>query len=190
MSGPNYRQSLALEDSHGSVKDYFILVKEPGRALDKKRPIMPTSDGAQRMMMELLHHRPNAALTLVQLTWDDDLWVEDGRDDLAETATCGGIELPDGRIATIRFKDPGIEVWVKEAGRRPRKSSGGHRGSHGAVDAIVALFGEAITPGPAASTTLASGNEQVTAQVVPQPWEAKNPYISIPSPEEREGVET
>lgn len=138
---------MALEDSHGTVKDYFIIVHEPGRCPEKKRPPVPTSAGAERMLCELLHHRPTAELTLIQLTRDDDLWITDGFDELSTSALSYGLPLPDGSKAKLRLYDRrGWEIWVKRPGeRRARKAAGGLGNSHDALRHVCGpIWAEAI----------------------------------------------
>lgn len=134
----NLRHKMALEDSHGSVKDYFIIVKEPNGATDKKKPPVPTTKGVERMLCELLNCRPTATLTVAQLTWNDDLWIEDGHAELSEAAIGWGLGLPNGAVATLRHYEPrGWEVWVRAPGeRRARKAAGPFRSSIDGVDAI------------------------------------------------------
>lgn len=148
----NLRHAMALKDSHGTVKDYFILVHEPGRAPDKKRPPVPTSDGAERMLCELLNCRPAARLTLARLTWDDDLWVDDGHSTLSETAISAGVSLPNGGEAKLRHYDPrGWEVWVRSPGQpRARKAAGPFHRSIEGVDAICGPIWTAASIPPGA----------------------------------------
>lgn len=137
MGEPTKGQEIALADSHGAVKAYFIIVHEPGKVPDKKRPPVPTHAGALNMLASLLHHRPSAELTLAQLTWDEDLWIEDGHAELYMACVVGGLDLPDGSIVTIRHSDRGCTVWRKAPGeKRARKFGGPYSKSTEAIGAI------------------------------------------------------
>jgi hypothetical protein len=59
------------------IKRRYIIVKQPGKIPDKKRPIQSHA-GAFDMLRELRGLYPDALLLLCEITWDDDLWVSDG----------------------------------------------------------------------------------------------------------------
>ncbi len=136
---PTPRQAKALADSHGAVKDYFIVIHEPGRIPDLKKPPHPSREGAERMLAELLHYRPTARLTLARLTWNDDLWIDDGHETLSIAATFGSIRLPDGGEAKLRHYERGLEVWVRAKGTRYAHKAAGPFGR--SLDAVGAICG-------------------------------------------------
>jgi hypothetical protein len=132
-------QQAALEDSHGTVKGYFIIFQEPRHSPDKKRPPVQTMDGAYQMLLELAHYRPSAALTLVQLTWDDDLWLEDGHAVLSERAAAFGVPTTCGGLAKLRYYDRGVELWGRLGDQKAAKRlAGPFKTSRPAIGALAA----------------------------------------------------
>lgn len=57
----------------------FVILKEPGKIPEKKGPFT-SYELLNRFIDELETHRPTAELTICELTWDLDLWVESGRE--------------------------------------------------------------------------------------------------------------
>jgi hypothetical protein len=69
-----------------SVLKTWIIVNEPGRVPEKKIPHPQTYDGVDSFLWELIGCRPKGTEYVVaQLTWDNDLWVEDGHERLTIT---------------------------------------------------------------------------------------------------------
>lgn len=65
------------------IKKRWIVVREPNRVPQKKMPLPQTHEGVIAMLRELFDCRPAGThLTVCELTWDDDLWVNDGRETL------------------------------------------------------------------------------------------------------------
>lgn len=61
-----------------STRRHWVIVHEPGRIPDKKGPF--PNDMVNAFVRELLDCRPAGTRAIVcSLTWDFDLWVEDGR---------------------------------------------------------------------------------------------------------------
>lgn len=67
-----------------SVKRYLIALKRPGRIPEKKRPVDNTPDGTSNMLRELYACYPDCLCLVMRVTWDDDIWLDDGRTWLAE----------------------------------------------------------------------------------------------------------
>ena len=132
-------QQLALSDSCGAVKGHFIIVHEPERIPEKKRPPSQTWSGAARFACELLNCRkPGTRLTVLELTWNDDIWVSDGHELLFECAFTAGIDMPDGAVAKLRhYEARGWEVWITRPGEsRARKAAGPFARGSDAVNEI------------------------------------------------------
>lgn len=66
--------------SDGQVKKRFVILRDIGRVPEKKGPWL-TPELAETFLREVIACRPaTTEITYVQLTWNDDLWVEDGRE--------------------------------------------------------------------------------------------------------------
>lgn len=62
----------------------WIIVHEPGKVPEKKHPHPQTCEGAIDFLITLaLCRSKGTRYTLVQLTWDQDLWVSEGAEELA-----------------------------------------------------------------------------------------------------------
>jgi len=65
-----------------TIKKHWIIVREPGKVPSKKMPEQ-SHDGVIKMLRELFECRQAGTdLTVCELTWNDDLWVSDGREAL------------------------------------------------------------------------------------------------------------
>lgn len=60
------------------IKKRFVIVKKPRCSTIKKRPMAETHDAVITLLRELRAAYPTASLTLIELTWDDDIWPTDG----------------------------------------------------------------------------------------------------------------
>src|SRR3990167_6248013 len=68
----------------GSVIDVWIIVREPNRVPEVKRPGAKGTETAEKMLREMIAHRnQETQFILVELTWNHELWVQDGREYLA-----------------------------------------------------------------------------------------------------------
>jgi hypothetical protein len=66
--------------SNGQVKKCFVILRDVGHIPEKKGPWL-THEHAEAFLREAIACRPaTTEITYVQLTWDGDLWVEDGRE--------------------------------------------------------------------------------------------------------------
>lgn len=61
------------------VKKRWIIVRYPGKVPKVKVPIN-TDSALIRMLKDLMSRYPDTQLTAVRLTWDDQLWVDDGHE--------------------------------------------------------------------------------------------------------------
>lgn len=62
----------------------WVIVHEPGKVPEKKRPHPQTYDGMVDFLICLaLCRPPSTSYTLAQLTWDHDLWVSSGNEELS-----------------------------------------------------------------------------------------------------------
>jgi len=89
------------------VKRAFILVHEPGRVPEKKGAFFDY-DRVRIFLRELIACRPvGTKYTVIELTWDDDIWVNDGGEWISME------ELPAPRKA--RTEDPlaGLRLQVR-----------------------------------------------------------------------------
>lgn len=78
----DHEQELA--GSAETVVRYWIIIFEPGLVPDKKVPIPQTDAGAIDFLRKLIAlHKLETRLTLCRLTWNHDLWVDDGREYVA-----------------------------------------------------------------------------------------------------------
>lgn len=69
------------QDADDTIKRRWIIIREPGQVPVTKIP--PQShDGAREFLRECAAIYPTAELTLAELTWNNDLWVSDGREAL------------------------------------------------------------------------------------------------------------
>jgi hypothetical protein len=69
--------------SDGQVKKYFVILRDVG-CVPEKKGSWPTSKMATDFIREVTSCRPaTTEIALVQLTWDDDIWVSDGREYIA-----------------------------------------------------------------------------------------------------------
>lgn len=67
-----------------AVVKRWIIVHEPGKVPEKKRPLSQTHEGAIDFLIQLALCRPEGTeYTLAELTWDHDLWVQSGGEALA-----------------------------------------------------------------------------------------------------------
>lgn len=67
----------------GSVKRAFVILKEPGRVPEKKGAFV-TDDHLYKFVREVIACRhPDTQITVCRLTWNDDLWVDCGREMIA-----------------------------------------------------------------------------------------------------------
>lgn len=63
----------------GLVRRSFVILKEAGNAPEKKGPFV-TSEHLEQFVREVIACRhPSTTITVCCLTWNDDLWVDDGR---------------------------------------------------------------------------------------------------------------
>lgn len=68
----------------GTVVKRWIIVHEPGKVPEKKTPHPQTDDGAMDCLISLaLCRPPGTDYTLAELTWDNDLWVSSGHEELS-----------------------------------------------------------------------------------------------------------
>lgn len=74
-----------------TIKKGWIIIHEPGKIPDLKRPPDQSDDGLDAFLGELTKHYPTSKFTVCRLTWNDDLWVEDGAGRLAENAAMDSI---------------------------------------------------------------------------------------------------
>lgn len=80
------------EGATETVIKRWIIIREPGKVPVTKIP-KQSHDGALEFLRECADIYPDADLTLAELTWNHDLWVSDGREELTiEDAMAG---LPD-----------------------------------------------------------------------------------------------
>lgn len=65
--------------SDGSILKYFIEIREPGCVPEKKGPFPPDYTKAIEFVREVFGCRPDGTkVSLIGLTWDHDLWINDG----------------------------------------------------------------------------------------------------------------
>ncbi|MFC5356415.1 Lar family restriction alleviation protein [Azospirillum himalayense] len=69
------------QDSDDTIKKRWIIIREPGSVPVTKIP-KQSHDGALEFLRECTAIYPAAELTLAELTWNNDLWVSDGREAL------------------------------------------------------------------------------------------------------------
>jgi hypothetical protein len=64
-----------------STRRHWVIVREPGCVPQKKGPFL--FDQVDGFLQELVDCRPEGTqLTIVSLTWDFDVWVDDGHERL------------------------------------------------------------------------------------------------------------
>lgn len=74
---------MATEGDAGGILKRWIIVHEPGKVPEKKIPHPQTSEGALDFLISLALCRPNGTrYTLAALTWNHDLWVSEGGEEL------------------------------------------------------------------------------------------------------------
>ena len=78
-----------------TVKKGWIIIHEPGKIPDLKRPPDQSDDGLDAFLVEAIKHYPTSTFTVCRLTWNDDLWIEDGAGRLAENAAMDSLTPED-----------------------------------------------------------------------------------------------
>lgn len=78
-----------------TIKKGWIVIHEPGRIPDLKRPPQQSDDGLDTFLEALTKHYPTSKFTVCRLTWNDDLWIEDGAGRLAENAAMASLTPED-----------------------------------------------------------------------------------------------
>ena len=102
-------------DDGGCVIKRWIIVHEPGKVPEKKNPHPQTHDGATDFLICLALCRPKGTrYTLAELTWDHDLWVQEGHEELAECRLAGPRRFAK-RVRGIAEKEA---AWLKADPKR------------------------------------------------------------------------
>lgn len=64
-----------------TVRKSWVIVREPGRIPETKKPMRTDWDGVEKLIRDLIECRPEGTqLTLASLSYGYDLWVEDARE--------------------------------------------------------------------------------------------------------------
>jgi hypothetical protein len=79
----------------GGVRRAFVTIIEPGKIPSGKGPFL-TRAHLDRFVREAIAHRPepDTHIVVAELTWDDQLWVECGREMAAIDASLDGGDIP------------------------------------------------------------------------------------------------
>lgn len=102
MSGPEtpfersryLRYVPPVESEAGATRRHWIIVHEPHRVPEKKGPFKEAQ--VTPFLNELVECRSSdTQFTVVSLTWDFDVWIEDGRGRLAEQAIWDRLDVED-----------------------------------------------------------------------------------------------
>jgi hypothetical protein len=68
-----------LDGKHSCTRRHWIILRDPNCTPEKKGPF--PADGVNDFIREVIACRPSETkITVVSLTWDYDIWVEDGRE--------------------------------------------------------------------------------------------------------------
>ncbi|KQO88934.1 hypothetical protein ASF33_20210 [Methylobacterium sp. Leaf92] len=79
-----------------TIKRGWIIVHEPGLIPALKIPHPQTDDSLDVMLEALTKNYPkNTKFTVACLTWNEDLWIEDGAERLAINAAMDSLTLKD-----------------------------------------------------------------------------------------------
>ncbi|MFC5353490.1 hypothetical protein [Azospirillum himalayense] len=91
------------QDADDTIKRRWIIIREPGNVPVTKIP-KQSHDGAREFLRECAAIYPAADITLAELTWNNDLWVSDGREAL--TIDDAMAEYTDADDWTDRVPEP------------------------------------------------------------------------------------
>ena len=106
-----------------TVLKRWIIVHEPGKVPEKKIPHPQTCDGAADFLIALALCRPEGTrYTVARLTWDHDLWVSEGGEDLA-ILRAERPRMYAKRVRSIAEKSAG---WLKADPKRIAAVARGH----------------------------------------------------------------
>ena len=78
-----------------TIRKGWIIIHEPGRIPDLKVPHPQSDEGLDAFLGELTKLYPTSTFTVARLTWNDDLWIEDGAGRLAENAAMASLTAED-----------------------------------------------------------------------------------------------
>lgn len=105
----------ATTDDGGTVIKRWIIVHEPGKVPEKKIPHPQTSGGATDFLISLALCRPaGTRYTIAELTWDHDLWLQEGAEALTECRFAGPRRFAK-RVRSIAEKEA---AWLKADPKR------------------------------------------------------------------------
>jgi hypothetical protein len=104
----------------------WIIVHEPGKVPEKKRPHPQTDDGVVDFLITLaLCRPPGTSYTLAQLTWDHDLWVSSGDEELSILRLSGPRRFAK-RVRAVAEREA---AWLKADPKRVEAVALGRRES-------------------------------------------------------------